>query len=161
VSLNLPHVRMCTQGRTGMFPCSLKSSLISVSSEPIYYPNQLWVEVFAGSPLFRLDVRVLKLYGPVIIGLHVCDVSLTIFGKVDNLLPINRKLTFPIAVPICFILPLRIAMATSPMSPVQTRTSPHLATMEFPQPGHSPERLDWGSWRFPCKRANFTFGSRL
>jgi hypothetical protein len=61
---------------------------------------------------------VLEFNYPTIIGLHVCDVPFTVFGMVDNLLPISGKLFLPLAVPFRFILPPRIAKATPSMSPV-------------------------------------------
>jgi len=49
---------------------------------------------------------------------HVCDVSFTVVGSVDDLLPINAKLVFPSAMPFRFILPPRIAQPMSFVSPV-------------------------------------------
>jgi len=63
-------------------------------------------------------VRVLELNHPTITGLHVCDVSFTVSGKVDELLAISGKLVFPSAVPPRFILPPRIAKETPFVSPV-------------------------------------------
>ena len=60
----------------------------------------------------------LELYHPAISGLHVCDVSYTVFGALDDLLPISGKLVFPSAVPLGFILPPWIAKETSFVSPV-------------------------------------------
>ena len=68
--------------------------------------------------LFRFDVRALELNHPTITSLHVCDVSFTVSGKVDDLLPISGKLVFPSAVPLRFILPPRIAKETPFVSPV-------------------------------------------
>jgi len=76
------------------------------------------VKGFARSTLFRFDVRVLELNHPTITGLHVCDVSFTVSGCVDDLLPIIGKLVFPIAVPFRFILTPRIAKETTFVSPV-------------------------------------------
>ena len=89
-----------------------------VRDQPIYDPDQLVVEGITRSTLFRLDVRVLKLNCPAICGLHVCDVSLTVVGVLDNLLPIFGKLILPVAVPWGFILPPRITIAGRLMSPV-------------------------------------------
>ena len=60
----------------------------------------------------------LELDYPTTICLHVCDVSFTVSGSVDDLLPISGKLVFPIAVPFRFILPPRIAKETTFVSPV-------------------------------------------
>ena len=60
----------------------------------------------------------LKLDYPIMICLHVSDVSSTVSDRVDDLLPISRKLVFPIAVPFRFILPPRIAKETTFVSPV-------------------------------------------
>jgi hypothetical protein len=52
------------------------------------------------------------------IGLHVCDVSFAVLGMVDFLVPGIGKLAFPIAMPVGFILPPRIATAATLVSPV-------------------------------------------
>jgi hypothetical protein len=60
----------------------------------------------------------LELDYPTTICLHVCDVLLTGFGVVDNLLPVDRKPVFPSAVPVCFVLPPRVAEASALVSPM-------------------------------------------
>lgn len=60
----------------------------------------------------------LELDYPTTICLHVCDVSFTVSGKVDEFLPISGKLVFPSAVPLRFILPPRIAKPMPFVSPV-------------------------------------------
>ena len=60
----------------------------------------------------------LELDYPTTICLHVCDVPLTGFCWVDNLLPVGGKLSFPSAVPFCFVLPPRVAEAASLVSPM-------------------------------------------
>ena len=55
---------------------------------------------------------------PTTICLHICNVLLTSFCFVDNLLPVDRKLSFPAAVPICFVLPPEVAGAPSLVSPM-------------------------------------------
>src|SRR6185295_18780128 len=82
---------------------------ISLSSRSIHHPNQLRIKDFARPTLFRFHGRVLELNHPTTIGLHVCDVSFTVSGRVDDLLPISGELVFPSAVPFRFILPPRIA----------------------------------------------------
>jgi len=76
------------------------------------------VKDFARSTLFRFDVRVLELNHPAVTGLDVCDVSFTVSGMVDELLPIRGKLVLPSAVPLRFVLPPRIAKETAFVSPV-------------------------------------------
>ena len=58
----------------------------------------------------------LELDYPTIMGLHVSDVSFTVLGMVDDLLPISGKLVFPGAVPRRFWLPVASALAL--VSPV-------------------------------------------
>lgn len=53
-----------------------------------------------------------------LIGLHICDVLLTVFGLVDNFLPFDGKLAFPGTVPFGFILPPGVADAFALVSPV-------------------------------------------
>jgi len=61
---------------------------------------------------------VLELDYPTSICLHICDVLFTGFCLVDNLLPVDRKLSFPNAVPFRFLLPPRVAEAASLVSPM-------------------------------------------
>jgi len=61
---------------------------------------------------------VLEFNHPTITGLHVCDVSFTVFGVVNDFLPFIGKLVFPGAVPFCFVLPPRVAEAASLVSPM-------------------------------------------
>jgi hypothetical protein len=61
---------------------------------------------------------VLELDYPLIIGPHIGDVPFTIFGPEDELLPVDRELVFPIAVPLGFVLPPMITMLCIFMSPV-------------------------------------------
>jgi len=75
---------------------------------------------------------VLELNHPTITGLHVCDVSFTVSGKVDDLLPVSGKLVFQ-AGAIPFHSPPRIAKATPFVSQCQSRTSPHLAIIGLPR----------------------------
>jgi len=84
----------------------------------MHHPNQLRIKGFARSTLFRFEVRVLELNHPTITGPHVCDVSFTVSGNVNDLLPISGKLVFPSSVPLRFILPPRIAKETPFVSPV-------------------------------------------
>jgi hypothetical protein len=84
----------------------------------MYNPNQLRVEGFPRPTLVGLDGRVLELDCPAITGLNICAVSLTVVGIVDDLLPLTRKLVFPIAMPFRFALPPRIASTFPFMSPV-------------------------------------------
>jgi hypothetical protein len=60
----------------------------------------------------------LELDYPTTLCLHVCDVLLTGFGVLDNLLPVVGKPVFPSAVPVCFVLPPRVAAAASLVSPM-------------------------------------------
>lgn len=60
----------------------------------------------------------LELYHPTTRGFHVCDMTFTGLGMLDNLLPVSWKLVFPGAMPFRFVLPPRIANATLLMSPV-------------------------------------------
>jgi hypothetical protein len=82
------------------------------------------VEGFAGSAFIRFDVRVLELKHPIIIGFHVSNVSFTVFGMVDDLLPTIGKPTLPSAVPFRFGLPPPIALETPAMSPVPNSDFP-------------------------------------
>ena len=102
-------------------PRSRELRCIFLSRRPIHHPNQTLVEGLARSALIRFDVRVLELYHPTIMSLHVCDVSVAFLGRVDDLLPIGGKLVFPSAVPVRFILPPPIASARPWfVSPVRT-----------------------------------------
>src|SRR5207244_4503263 len=103
-----PHQRIAANRHT-FFPSAEKLRSVSLSSRSIHHPNQLQIKGIARSTLFRFDVRVLELDHPAITGFHICDVSFTVSGKVDELLPISGKLVFPSAVPPRFILPPRIA----------------------------------------------------
>jgi hypothetical protein len=60
----------------------------------------------------------LELNYPTVIGLHICDVLLTILASVDKLLPGDGKLLFPSAVPFSFVLPPGVTGASSLVSPV-------------------------------------------
>jgi hypothetical protein len=91
---------------------------ISLSPPSIHHPNQTLVKGFARSAFISSDVRVLELNHPTIMGLHVCDVSFTVLGVAEDLLPISGKLVFPSTVPLRFILPPRVAKATPFVSPV-------------------------------------------
>ena len=53
-----------------------------------------------------------------LIGLHICDVLLTVFGLVDNFLPFDGKLAFPGTVPFGFVLPKEATVSFPMMSPV-------------------------------------------
>src|SRR6266853_3383375 len=104
--------------RYTFFPRVEKLCSVSLASRPIHHPNQLRIESIAGSTLFGCEVRVLELDYPTSICLHICDVLFTGFCLVDNLLPVDRKLSFPNAVPFCFLLPPRVAEAASLVSPM-------------------------------------------
>src|SRR5262245_17314169 len=55
---------------------------------------------------------------PATLGLHIRDVLHTVLSWMDNLLPADRKLSFPGAVPLGLVLPPRVTDATSLVSPV-------------------------------------------
>jgi hypothetical protein len=60
----------------------------------------------------------LKLKHPTLIGLYVCYVLLTVFGSLNNFLPILWKLFLPSPVPWGFVLQPRVTEFTWSMSPV-------------------------------------------
>lgn len=68
--------------------------------------------------LLWLDVRMLKLNYPPLIGFHICDVFVSAITLVDNLLPTIGKLSFPSSVPFGFVLPPRITSTSSLMGSV-------------------------------------------
>lgn len=104
--------------RHAALPSFQELGTISLSSSPIQYPHQFRVEGFARSTLLGLYVRMLKLEYPTTIGLNIRDMSLAIGGAVNDFLPVKGKLTFPGAVPLSFVLPPRVAMLPSLVSPV-------------------------------------------
>lgn len=92
---------------------------ISLSPRCIDDPDQLLIIDIASPTLFGFDVRMLELDYPSMIGSYICDVFLTVFSPMDKLLPVDRELSFPIAVPFSFVLPPRVTEESSLMSPVR------------------------------------------
>jgi hypothetical protein len=69
---------------------------VCLPTESINHPDQLRaVEGIAGLTLPWLKARVLKLKHPSTLGLHIGNMLLAVFVKVDDLLPILRKLVLP------------------------------------------------------------------
>ena len=56
-------------------------------------------------------------YQPVL-RLHIRDVLFAVFGPVDNLLPVDRKLILPTAVPFSLRLPPAVAGASRAVGPM-------------------------------------------
>lgn len=91
--------------RSPVRPRSRELSCISLSPHSIHHPNQALVIGLTRSTLIKSDVRVLELNHPTLMGLHVCDVSFTVLGMVDDLLPISGKVVLPSAVATPFHFP--------------------------------------------------------
>ena len=84
----------------------------------IHNPNQLLVEGFASLTFIGVNIRMLELKHPPLIGLHIRNVLLTAFGFVDPLLPLLREPVFPGAVPFGLMLPPRFTIASNKMCPM-------------------------------------------
>jgi hypothetical protein len=90
-------------------------SRISASADD---PHKPFIERLTCISLFGLDSRVLELDNPTIFGFDISNVLLAIFGVLDSLLPVLRKLILPSAMPFRLVFPPKIAFSPTFMRPV-------------------------------------------
>jgi hypothetical protein len=85
-------------------------------------PNEVLIEIFPRQALRVCHLGVLELNHDSKLGDDIGAVNLAIRRCVGNLAMDRRKQAFPLAVPLGFVLPPRIAILTSGMRPVKDDT---------------------------------------
>lgn len=116
-------------------PCLLELLEVALAPRAIHDPDEPTVERVARLTFFRSDGRVLKLDDPAPFSANIGNVPGAVGGTVEVLLPVFREVILPGAVPLGFVFPPRIAVATDLVGPVPDAGFAALCEYRIAAPG--------------------------